>query len=148
MISKILVPIDGSACSLKALRQAKQLAEKLHARLDLLTVIPEISATEQVPSAYVYSSSGDKTMIKIAEEVLEKAKRSLGDFEYGVTTTYLFGNVAKEIVSFSDNQKSDLIVIGSRGLGAFSRTLLGSVSQKVTNLSKVSVMVVKSDCND
>lgn len=52
------------------------------------------------------------------------------------------GPVARTIVSFSQEHESDLIVMGSRGLGSIEGYLLGSVSHKVTSLSKCPVLVV------
>ena len=55
------------------------------------------------------------------------------------------GNAAEQIVNVAEERGCSLIIVGNRGLGAFSRTLLGSVSNKVINTSKISVLVVKSD---
>ena len=57
------------------------------------------------------------------------------------------GSPAEEIVNVAEDRGCSLIIVGNRGLGAFSRTLLGSVSNKVINASKISVLVVKSDIN-
>ncbi|MGH7253204.1 MAG: universal stress protein [Nitrospiraceae bacterium] len=53
------------------------------------------------------------------------------------------GHVADEIVKAADRQKTDLIVVGARGLGAVARFFLGSVSTRVVQHSSCSVLVVR-----
>ena len=61
---------------------------------------------------------------------------------------YTNGSPAQKIVEFADKNGIDLIVMGNRGLGAFSRTLLGSVSNKVINTAKCDVYVVKKETEE
>ncbi len=60
-----------------------------------------------------------------------------------VETRYLKGDIAREILDCAKREQVDLIVMGSKNRGVFSRTLLGSVSNKVVNHSEVSVLIVK-----
>ena len=53
------------------------------------------------------------------------------------------GNIAKTILAVAEEQQSDMIIMGSRGLGLLRGVLIGSVSQKVVEESKIPVMVVK-----
>jgi len=53
------------------------------------------------------------------------------------------GDPAAEIIEIADKEKADLIIIGSRGLGAIKGVVLGSVSQKVTHHAACPVMIVK-----
>ena len=63
-----------------------------------------------------------------------------------VETCVRVGRASEEILKCAEEKDVDLIVIGSRGLGGFSRTLLGSVSDKVLNAAKVPVLVNKVNC--
>lgn len=141
MYKKILVPIDGSEDSLQVIRHANALAKDQNSSLYILTVIPESTFIEQYPAHY---SSPDFITISEtrADLILVEAKKHIsysGQVYYHKKT----GSPAKEIVAFADEIDADLILIGNRGLGAFSRTLLGSVSNRVINLTNKNVLVVK-----
>lgn len=141
----ILVPIDGSKISEKAVKTARELGKKFNAKLIILTVIPETSIFEQYPTNFPYTLEIDKANTERAEFVLSDIEEELKDYEGEIETFYTSGNPSEQIVKFAEEKDANLIVMGNRGLGAFSRTLLGSVSNKVINHSKVSVLVVKGD---
>ncbi len=142
---KFLVPIDGSKSSNESVKVARKLGEKVQAELLILTVIPETSIFEQYPTNFPYTLEIDKANTERAEFVLTDVDKELEKYPYNHETFYTSGNPASQICKFAEEHDCDLIVMGNRGLGAFSRTLLGSVSNKVINQSKVSVLVVKSD---
>lgn len=143
METKYLIPIDGSESSLRALDEAMKLGEQAKAELFILSVVPEVYLVDQVPNAYVYSESSGDGVLNMTKKILKTAKERVATYPYPVTTNYVIGNVAKEILNFAEANKITMIVMGNRGLGAFSRTFLGSVSNKVINGSPVSVLVVK-----
>ncbi|EGS29721.1 MAG: universal stress protein [Peptoniphilus sp. oral taxon 375] len=144
MFKRILIPIDGSKASEKSIQAARELGEKFQSDLIVLTVIPEVSIFEQYPSNFPYSMEVSKANQERADFILEDVEKSLKDYPYGLETLYTTGSASQEIEEVAMEKEVDLIVMGNRGLGAFSRTLLGSVSSKVLNQSKVSVLVVKS----
>ncbi|AEC00132.1 MULTISPECIES: universal stress protein [Selenomonas] len=123
-INKILVPVDGSVNGCKAVDEAIAFAEKCNASLDFVYVASNIN--KDIPSHLVF----DRIWEKIPENM--KATRHVET-----------GNVPKAILKIADSEKSDMIIMGSRGLGLFKGALIGSVSQKVVEESKVPVMVVK-----
>ena len=100
-------------------------------------------------------SKSSKKSIDVARDMGEKlgadlliltdAETDLSGYPNKVETFYTSGNPGEQICKFADEKDVDFIVMGNRGLGAFSRTLLGSVSNKVINHSKKSVLVVKAD---
>lgn len=142
---KILVPIDGSKSAKMCVNAARELGEKMGAELYILTVIPETSIFEQYPTNFAYTLEVDKANTERAEYVLNDAEEDLSNYPHKVETFYTSGNPATQICKFAEEKGINLIVMGNRGLGAFSRTLLGSVSNKVLNHSKVSVLIVKND---
>lgn len=137
-MKKILVPIDGSENSKRALARARELGELYHAQLIILTVID---------NGRFFSIEFKDELIKIleqnAKELLEKQEKELKDYPFGMKTMYKFGDVPDEIINVADEEDVDLIVIGTRGLGAFSRAVLGGVSHKVVTHANRSVLVVK-----
>ncbi len=123
-IKKILVPVDGSVGGCKAVDEALFIAEKCDAELDFVYVASNIN--KDIPSHIVF----DRIWEKLSDE--RKARKHVKS-----------GHIAKSILEVADEQGSDMIVMGSRGLGLLKGVLIGSVSQKVVEEAKIPVMVVK-----
>ena len=123
-IKKILVPVDGSVGGCKAVDEALFIAEKCDAELDFVYVASNIN--KDIPSHIVF----DRIWEKLSDE--RKARKHVKS-----------GNIARSILDGADEQGSDMIVMGSRGLGLLKGVLIGSVSQKVVEEAKIPVMVVK-----
>lgn len=123
-IKKILVPVDGSVNGCKAVDEAIFLAEKCKADMDFVYVASNIN--KDIPSHLVF----DRIWEKLPEDI-----RAVKHVETG--------NIAKAILKVAETEKSDMIIMGSRGLGLFKGALIGSVSQKVVEDSKIPVMVIK-----
>ena len=123
-IKKILVPVDGSVGGCKAVDEALFIAEKCDAELDFVYVASNIN--KDIPSHIVF----DRIWEKLSDE--RKARKHVKS-----------GNIARSILDVADEQGSDMIVMGSRGLGLLKGVLIGSVSQKVIEEAKIPVMVVK-----
>jgi len=136
---KILVPVDGSAYSLKAVETACDLIKsKPPASLVLVSVgmqVPELEEGQYIA----------EKMKALAERALDQAK-SLAQ-EKGVAPEVLLAtgvSPADEIVKVAKDVKADMIVIGSRGLAGKTRFFLGSTASKVVTYSPCSVLVVKT----
>lgn len=121
---KILVPVDGSVNGCKAVDQAIFFAEKCEADLDFVYVASSIN--KDIPSDIVF----DRIWEKIPSNV--KAEKHVAS-----------GSISKAILETAKSCSSDVIIMGSRGLGLFKGALIGSVSQKVVEESSIPVMVVK-----
>lgn len=80
---------------------------------------------------------------KYANQVLEDAKNTLSSLLTPTTAVIRVGDAAEEIIKYAEEIGSSLIVMGNRGLGTFSKALVGSVSDKVLNHSCCSVLIVK-----
>ncbi|WP_424984207.1 universal stress protein [Maritalea sp. S77] len=148
MFKSILVPFDGSPGAEKALNQAIELIHynrEDDSKLNILTVYRHHSMLEASLSMVRPNEPGnmDDVMREHATEVAERAKAIAKDA--GCKNVHAFvspGGVARTIVKFADKHDNDLIVIGSRGMGSVEEYLLGSVSHKVTGLSKRPVLVI------
>ncbi len=136
-IKNILVPIDGSKNSFRGLDTAIYLARQCGATITGLFVMP-------VPlPAFSPITFDKKYLLKYANEFMSKAKTHCaqnGIVFLGKTTT---GNGDTEILSFSQKNKFDIIIIGARGLGSVKEVFLGSVSHTVVHKSKIPVLIVK-----
>lgn len=145
MFERIVVAYDGSVGADGALTAAVGLAGLCGAELTVLTIYRHHSRLEasfsiQRPDD---AESTDEIMRAYAREVAEAGRaRAL---ELGAKRVRAFvkgGQPARSVVSFAREHGSDLIVVGSRGLGSVEGFLLGSVSHKITGLAECPVLVV------
>ena len=136
-MKKILVPIDGSKYSFKALEKARVLCEKFGSELIVITVVSDIVALNVDYKIDIISQN-----IASAEQMLKQIELDFKDSNIKLTTMYKV-DITREIVEQAEKSDVDLIVMGSRGLGMLSRTFLGSISHKVINNTDRSVLVVK-----
>jgi nucleotide-binding universal stress UspA family protein len=141
MLSKILVPVDGSDNSFRALDNAIFLAKSTGADLTAMHVI------ENPPTVYVESQKllNDLLANYRAEsaKILDKCKQIADKSGVKLETVIAEGDGASNITGYAHKESFDLIVIGSRGLGRFKEMVLGSVSNKVLHHTKCSVLIVK-----
>ena len=144
MYKKILVPVDGSQDSYCALKEGELLAQAFDSKLIILTVLTDTNVIEHYPGNFL-STDFKKAQEQRGQRILDKALETI-DYKGDVETCVRVGRASEEILKCSEEKEVDLIVIGSRGLGGFSRTLLGSVSDKVLNAAKVPVLVNKVTC--
>ncbi|MGC9130806.1 MAG: universal stress protein [Pyrobaculum sp.] len=128
MYKKILVAYDGSDHAKKAVEHAVALAKAFGASIHIITV-----ATD--PSQISLEKAG-----RIAGEAA-KAVQSQG-LQVGEVAVRS-GTPADEILNYAEEKEVDLIVMGSRGLSALQRLVLGSVSQAVVSRARVPVLVVR-----
>ena len=142
LISKILVPIDGSENSMRALSHGLFLSSNLKIKLTIIFVI------EVPPFVYVQSqkvvNSVMASLEKEAKDVLEEGRNQAKKYDVEPEILFLEGNnIASIIIEHGEKNNFDLIVIGSKGKGKLKSSLLGSVSNKVIHHSKSPVYVVK-----
>ena len=142
-ITNILVPFDGSKYSQKAFDAALNIAKKHGAKLNVLTCLEK----ENLGAWYVDKRINKqivKDAKKFALEFLSKletrAKKSDIFIDINVLETK---SISKQIVDFAKSKKINLIVIGSHGQSGFSEFFLGSVSNKVSQLAKCPVLIIR-----
>ncbi len=138
MLRRMLVPIDGTDHSWRALEYACELVSYTHGALVIMTVA---SGKTRQP---VVEMDGDCLYAQIGDEVLDAAHAILGG--KNVDCTYLLENdsdVPESILRIADEQGCDGIVLGCRGMGAIEGLLRSSVSQVVVENAKVPVTLVK-----
>lgn len=146
MSKTIVVPVDGSDQSRKALSFSVDLAIHYAADLKLIYVtepfvVEDVFSMSTIP---VPVDMDDLSLEKYGKEVLHKAEKIVKDLGVNtVSTEVLRGDPAKAIVDFAEDAKADMIVIGSRGLGNLSGFLLGSVSKKVAQEAHCTCITVK-----
>lgn len=123
---KILVGVDGSEYAENALNQAIEIAKKFSAEVTVVNVY-------HVPTGQ-----------DVSQKILDKAKTLLetASVRFKVVSV-LSPNTPKVITDMAQDEKFDLIVVGSRGMGAIHAWLIGSVCNKICYDSPISVLIVK-----
>ena len=146
MFRNILVSIDGSDHSDRALNEAIDIARADQARLTILTAIhqPAVWAASAMAAGAAAVTAAD--LEKEAVDVMRRAvKRVPADVP--VTTIISRKPIRSALMGRLKGSDYDLLVMGSRGRGAFSASLLGSVSHYALNHSPVPVLIVHADAD-
>lgn len=141
-IKSILVPVDFSSTSVRAVEYAHTLATRLGASLHVIHVCEVPALTMSAMDAYAIAyTNWSQQLGEEAERELAKATSQLTGVV--VTTEVLFGNPARAIVTAATTRKSDLIVMGTHGHGALMHVLVGNVAERVVRTSPCPVMTVR-----
>lgn len=145
MFSKILVPVDGSEGSWRALHNAAAIGEKFSSELIVVNVIQPYNnaALLAVPLDHSTISQGNNELERVGDKVLEMAQERLADYKYPVELCLEVGHPSERIIALAKKKKADAIVLGSRGLSGIAEFFLGSVSSKVSQYADVPVLIVK-----
>jgi len=138
MFKNILIAIDGSEYSNNALAYAQDMAQTYRATLWLVHVFAH-------PSDILGYDDFEKLYAKrkcTGQSVLDAALEMLGESPVEIRAELREGPEAESILNFAKNSQTDIIVMGTRGMGAIKGLLLGSVSRKVIHYANCPVMVV------
>jgi nucleotide-binding universal stress UspA family protein len=140
-MGRIVVGVDSSKTSLKALRWALAEAELRGTSLQLVHAFPR---PELVGMTMVVTLPSDDELREASAQVLSEALEAVGGAgDVPVTTHVGAGGPASVLVETAHD--ADLLVIGSRGLGGFRGMLLGSVTQQVIAHAPCPVVVITPD---
>ncbi|GGK18754.1 universal stress protein [Yeosuana aromativorans] len=146
---KILLATDGSEYSKVAVEELARMPFQLNTEVRILSVFDNslASAMGSVPMGGLPSTYNDAILIakEVSEKNVKDAAKSLkkANSKLSITTTVVPGSPKNAILDESENYGANLIVVGSHGYGAFSRFLLGSVSQAVSLHANCSVLIVR-----
>ena len=137
MYKNILIAADGSDNSLRATQQAADIASLLDGvKVEIVSVIAIDVYSDMVYDPIEAHGEAQREIIKDASQILTDA-----GVDHDIVL--LHGRPADEIIRYAEESGTDLLVIGSRGLGALREFALGSVSHKVLTHAKCPVLVVK-----
>ncbi len=134
----IVVGVDGSAASRRALRWAAEEARLRGAELQAVMAW-EYEIFGALPGDAIALPEEDKGP-KMQEHLEGIVRSELGDDTDGVEVRPVYGSPSEALIEASAS--ADLIVVGSRGMGGFKRLLLGSVSSQVVHHAHVPVVVI------
>lgn len=138
---KILIPVDFSECSIKAVNFAAQLSHFVPTQLDLLNVQ---EGTGSLYTDYVgLNKEYNQYLIAEARKKLEKLQAKLGLADHVVTTTHLVtGEVQETIIAEAAKLGSNLIIMGTSGASGLKELLIGSQTASVIGHSKIPVLAI------
>lgn len=144
----MLVALDGSKSADRALDFALDLAKRYSAEVIIITVFDAPSVSLLAPGIVFAPSSTARYLEDLRnfhERVLSEALKKATKFNTGlkVSKKLLQGRAADKIVETAREENSDIIVIGSRGLGGIKGLLLGSISNRVADHAPCPVLLVK-----
>lgn len=144
MFDKLLVPVDGSDVSNKAIDTARKMIEEGSARE--VTILHVLQPSEVMPfnglNMPVDYPQFYEELNKAARLVLENAEQRM-NLKEKTRIQMEYGSPVEIICKEAEQEKYDLIIIGNRGLNRFQRVLMGSVSSKVVTLAPCPVLVIK-----
>ena len=141
MFSKLLVPVDGSENSVRALEAAIFLSKKIDAHVTVMHVM------QKPPTVYIHPQKELEELLlnyrREAEQILARCEEIGNRNGVELKKVIIEGDVASKILRFAEKEGLDMIVMGHRGSGRFKEMVLGSVSQKVLNHTKHSVLIIR-----
>jgi nucleotide-binding universal stress UspA family protein len=145
-MQRIVVAVDMSEPSLRAVDLAADLAAKYGAELVLLTIGREIAGPDPGMEAYARMEHIQDPVPMIAVDSMREELAGVRDRAakgaLHISTDVFVGDPAEQILACANARQADLIALGSRGHGRLAGLLIGSVAQKVVALARCPVLVV------
>ena len=143
----ILVPLDGSEYSIKALEYAGRMAKGFNSKLIALYILPSSirynlssnNENSEINSQFNQIIQG--SYIEAQNWVKDMAKKI--DIEIGTEVIIAKESIVSEIIEFAEQRSIDLIIMGTRGRTGFKKLLLGSVASGVVTYSHCPVLVIR-----
>ena len=141
-IKSILVPVDFSSNSARALEYAHTLATRFSASLHLIHVceVPSLTTGSMDAYAIAYSNWSQQLGDEAERELVKLLPKLTG---VPVTTEVLFGSPARALVTAATTRKVDLIVMGTHGHGPLMHALMGNVAERVVRTAPCPVLTVR-----
>lgn len=146
LISRILLPLDGSEAGEAAITRVKELKSRLEAEVTLLEVVPKGRHLRTVGGLdYILYPEPELETFKAEaktylDKVYKRLQRSKGELKVEIRS----GEVAKEILNFAKKKKASLIAISTHGHSGMTKWVFGSTAQKIISDSPIPVLVVKA----
>lgn len=140
MFDKILLAVDGSDHALHAARIAAEMARGMKPKeFRIVVSYDTIPMYLGEPNMQIAINSRKLE----AEEVLAAAVKEVGNLPCEIHTEILEGDPGEAIIEVANTRQSEIIIMGSRGLGRLAGLLLGSTSQKVVSHAPCPVLIVR-----
>ena len=146
MFGSIVVGTDGSETANEAVSQATDLAKAVGARINLVSAFEPVG-NQRLREERTQAPDDLQWMVNEREDVeatLRKAAEQIDEAGVKVETFARQGDPADAILDVAEEQGSDLIVVGNKGMTGAKRFLLGSVPNKVSHHAPCSVLIIRT----
>ena len=147
MFSKVLVGMDFSDCSLKAVKYAKKLKEAGTKEVIFVSVIENISLEEAMEICEYKKGDYEQCLENVQEKMkadIEKKLEKIGkDFDIPYKIEVRIGKPFVQILDAAEEYDVNLIVLGSHGKGVVTELMVGSVSENVIRHTNMPVLIVR-----
>lgn len=144
MFENIVVGTDGSPTAEKAVERAIGLAKAFGAALHVISAYQTSAASFAAPELMTAVTQLESAAKDVAQEALDKARADADAAGVRAHTYTAKGDPADAICRVAEDNKADLIVVGSRGMSGAARFLLGSVPNRVSHHATCSVLIVNT----
>lgn len=144
MYQRILVPVDGSPTSERALQEALRLAQQQSGRLELVHVLGDVRLMEA--NSYINYAEMKDAMTSAGKKLLAQTQMAAQQSGTAAEVKLLEAGgarIASAIVEEARQWQADLIVIGTHGRTGFSRVLFGSVAEGVVRTAHIPVLLIR-----
>ncbi|MBT2669084.1 universal stress protein [Bacillus sp. ISL-4] len=139
MYKKILLAVDGSENSLRAAKEAVKFASLVNeCVIETVYIVDFTKAKSQVLHA-----QGKEELELSRRKKIQPVEELLKSNKLTYQMKIMHGEPGPTIVDYANNEKFDLVIIGSRGLNSLQEMVLGSVSHKVVKRVKCPVLIIK-----
>jgi nucleotide-binding universal stress UspA family protein len=142
-MKRIVIATDGSTCSRSALELGLELAAAQGAELRVVHVVPQTEWT--TPTMLGAMARMPHRQSEADRAPLVEARKLAEQHGQRASTELLTGDVVNELVAYADSFDADMIVVGSHGLGAVARAVVGSVSRDILHEAACPVLIVPGD---
>lgn len=149
MYQRILIPIDGSLTSERALDEAIKFAQQQQAHVELIHVLEDVGYVDN--ESYINYVELMDLMKLNGEKILAQARHKLSEAGLSVHCTLLEAHgerIANVINAVAKNKSADLIIIGTHGRTGFNRLLLGSVAEGVVRTAHIPILLIRGNAID
>jgi nucleotide-binding universal stress UspA family protein len=140
-VKEILVPIDGSENSIRAARFGLEMADAMSVPLRLFYVFPAASV-EIIGMAGMSRADIDQAAQASAQRAFDSVRKELGETSVEIDQETSIGDPAEEIIRYTEDDHSVLVIMGRRGLSRMQTLLMGSVSDKVSRHARSPITIV------
>jgi nucleotide-binding universal stress UspA family protein len=144
-VLKILLTVDGSESAVRATRKLVESAAayKEPPQVELVTVHLPVPPIGGFSGVVISHEMIEQHYREEGEKALAPSKQILDEAKIRYTPHILVGDIAQSIVEHADKSRCDMIYMGTRGMGAVSNMLLGSIATKVLHLARVPIVLIR-----
>lgn len=138
---RILIPIDGSPFSRRAMEMGKDIAKVYGSKITLMNVVNPMTPNLTLEESIAFL----KMMNAKSKRLLEESKKYFDDLTNEVELVSLEGDIASTIGEYADRHEFDFVIMGSQGLnaGRIRGVFIGSITNKVIHITHRPILVIK-----